>query len=266
MDGTDQQARRWTQGVGRRRWTSALPPAAAWPILATVMAGVFFLTGRVYRLGYLGSFHLEPSLFPDDLSARVTYAVAAWIQALALFSRATSGFWIGHTVLGILAPTLGLLVIAVLLALLRSMGQLARHHGSRASAPAWLRRAGRPVGAWLRRALRWLFPTEDAWKPVDRARRVILAVLIAYVVILVMGLVIALSLKPFQLAGEQAAARDARDQFQDRAVVKLHEGETDRSYRLIECGPAYCALYAENHAVVVPLSELKRAESPPAKL
>jgi hypothetical protein len=265
MDATDIPEVTSSHPAWRLSWKAAIPPVAAWPIVATVMAGVFFLTGRVYRLGYLGYFHLEPSLFPDDLSARVTYAVAAWTQALALFSHATSGFWVGHMVLGILAPTLTLLAIAVLLALLRTLGQLARHHGSRASAPPSLRRVGRAVGRGLLGVVQWLFPSERAWKPVDRARRAILAVLTTYVAILILGLVIALSLIPFELAGEHIAAINEAAQFHDRAMVKLHEGGQERSYRLMECGPAYCALYAEHHAVVVPLSDLKRADSPPVK-
>lgn len=261
MDDISDTAPRPRRRTWIHRWRAALPSAAAWPVLLTVMAGVFVLTGRVFRLGYLGYFHLEPSLFPDDLSARVTYAVIAWAQALALFSQVTSKFWVGHIVLSILAPTSALLAIAVIFALVRMLTDVARRQGSQTSPPGWMRRGVAGVGRGLLFALRWLFPSERAWMPVERARRVILGGLTIYLAILILGSALNLLLLAFQMAGEHSAARDVATGFQDHAVVKVREGAQDRSYRLMECGPAYCALFSERHAVVIPLSEMKRAES-----
>lgn len=251
--------------VRRKRspgWTSVVPPPAIWPIAAAFLASVFFLTGRIYRLSYLGHFHLEPSLFPDDLAARAAYAVTAWAQVFGLFNRATSGYWTSHMVLGILGPTLALLGFAFLLALWRTMISFIRARASREPAPSWLSRPSRAAGRWLLRVLRWLFPNEEAWGMVDRARRLIVGALAAYLIILVMGLLLVLVLRPFQLAGEDVAAGAAAARFGDRAVVRLPGDGKEVTYRLMECGPAYCALFADGHAVVVPMSELKRGESP----
>jgi len=247
---------------GWRAWTSILPASAVWPIAAAFLASVFFLTGRIYRLSYLGHFHLEPSLFPDDLSARATYAVAAWANVFGLFTKATSGFWTGHMVLGILRPTLALLAFAFVLAVWRTFVSFMRTHASRQSAPSWLSRPVSAFGRGLLRVLRWLFPTEAVWHSVDRARRVIVGALLAYLVILALGLLLVLSVRPFQLAGERVAAGAAATTFAERAVVRLSEGGEEHRYRLMECGPAYCALFADGHAVVVPMSEVKRGESP----
>lgn len=219
----------------RLRRMKITPPVAAWPILATVMAGVFFLTGRVDRLGYLGFFNLEPSLFPDDLSARVTYAMTAWTQALALFIRATSRLWSGHIIIAILAPTLALIAIAVALALVRSLMKLARRHATCTRRPEWFAVAADRIAGWLLCSIRWLLPTEAAQRPVELAWRVILGVLTLYIVTLVLGLTFSLSMEPFRLTGADSATQDAAAEFQDRAVVNLPNGGTDQFYRLMEC-------------------------------
>lgn len=239
-----------------------VPPAAIWPIAAAFLASVFFLTGRFYRLSYLGHFHLEPSLFPDDLSARAIYAVAAWSNVFALLTDSTSGYWKGHVLLSILGPTLALLTFAFVLALWRTMMGFMLTRASRDQAPSWLSWFLEKFGRRLARVLRWLFPTEQVWRTVDRARRIIVGALAAYVVVMVLGLLLSLSVWPFQLAGERVATKAAASNFVDRSVVRLQEGGGERSYRLMECGPAYCALFADGHAVVVPMSELKRGESP----
>lgn len=261
MDGMIDEARRPRRQPWKRLLRNILPSAAAWPVLLTVMAAVFVLTGRVYRIGYLAYLHLEPSLFPDELSARVTYAAIAWSNVFGLFSQATSGFWTGHVVLGILAPTLALIAFAVFLALLRTLTHAARRHASETSPPDWLRRAGRGVGRGLLCALRWLFPSERAWIPIDWARKVMMGGLTIFMALLILGAVLNLLLLAFQLAGEHSAARDVAKGFRASAVVRIREGNEDLSYRLIECGPAHCALFSDHRAVVIPLSEMKRAES-----
>lgn len=247
---------------GWRAWTSLLPASAVWPIAAAFLASVFFLTGRIYRLSYLGHFHLEPSLFPDDLSARAIYAVAAWSNVFALLTEATSGYWKGHMLLSILAPTLAWLAFALVLALGRTAIGFIRARASRDQAPSRLRRYLGTVGRWLVGALRWLLPNEAVMQTMDRARRIIAGALAAYLVIMVLGLLLVLSVWPFQLAGDRVAVKAAASNFTDHAVVRLSQGGEEHRYRLMECGPAYCALFADGHAVVVPMSEVKRGESP----
>jgi len=243
-------------------WASVMPASAMWPIAAAFLAGVFFLTGRIYRISYLRHFHLEPSLFPDDLSARAVYAVAGWANVYGFFTEATSGYWSGHMVLSILGPTLALLAFAFILAVWRTLVRFVPLYASRMSSPLWLSRPARGVGRWLLSMLRWLFPNEAAWHSVEIARRFIVGALGTYLVILALGLLLVLSLRPFQLAGERVAARSASSMFVDSAVVRLWEGGKERSYRLMECGPTYCALFGDGHAVVVPMSEVKRLDGP----
>jgi hypothetical protein len=51
------------------------------PTGSGLLTGMFYLNGQAYFLGYLGYFHLEPSMFSDDLTQQVFRSVAAWLYA-----------------------------------------------------------------------------------------------------------------------------------------------------------------------------------------
>lgn len=233
-----------------------------------ILAGGFLFTGRAYRLSYYAHLHLNGSVFPDDAQARSFDAVIAWgdvvTSLISLISRTVARHHLGM----VLGPTLGLLLFVVTLAVIRdaprwTIWRKVSPAGKRRRMTgliALLRGPGRMVLAFLR----WIAPPKEKFRLVERFYQAMLGLYGAYVFLVLVGLVFVALVLPFQHAGEDAASRDAKDGFSGQPDVALVlDGKAASSFKLVECGADFCALFGGGHAITVPKDQIKLAVSAP---
>lgn len=256
------------------------PPAApdgassrkrlSWPLIVSLiptslglLTGMFYLNGQAYFLGYLGYFHLEPSMFGDDLTQQVFRSVAAWLYASTdLFS------WLGGqfhwTLLALLLlPIGGVIVLCVGAAVLRVVG------GCALRALRWLGGMIAPAMTHprVRRCARWL---GRVFAPPAMVRPFLQGLGTTYVVgyfgyLALSGLILVLILlvAPFDAVGRSIAARDVANGFASSPQVSVTAADgTPATYHIILCAPRYCALFDGKVAITVSAATVARAESP----
>jgi hypothetical protein len=256
------------------------PPAApagapsrkrlSWPLIVSLiptslglLTGMFYLNGQAYFLGYLAYFHLEPSMFGDDLTQQVFRSVAAWLYASTdLFS------WLGGqfhwTLLALLLlPIGGVVVLCVGAAVLRVVGGFALRAGR------WLGGAIAPAMTHpqLRRCARWLgrvFAPPAMVRPFLRGLGTTYIVgYFGYLALSGLILVLILLVAPFDAVGRSIAARDVANGFASSPRVSVTAADgTLATYHVILCAPRYCALFDGKVAITVSAATVARAESP----
>ena len=65
---------------------------AKWLVTAiAILTPVFYLNGVAFHEGYLGYFHLSPSMFPSDVPDTLTFAALAWMGGATRIFTAISG-------------------------------------------------------------------------------------------------------------------------------------------------------------------------------
>lgn len=246
----------------KARWTASVGLA---PVVLALLTAMFYLNGRAYFLGYLDYFHLEPTMFSDDLSNQVTRSVMAWLHATMNFATWYRAQFRWTTAALLLAPIAFLVVLCLAAALFRGLVSLVIR------AFRWLprRTAKMRKHPGLLVMARWIGKTFTP-PPFVKAfmsglGTVYLAGYIGCVLVWVVSLILIVLVLPFGAVGKSVAAKDAAEQFatSPMAVVKdAHGNET--TYRIILCAPRYCALYDGKRALTVSASEIGRAESPDA--
>lgn len=262
------------------------PPSAApdeasprkrlsWPLIVSLiptslglLTGMFYLNGQAYFLGYLGYFHLEPSMFGDDLTQQVFRSVAAWLYASTdLFS------WLGSQLRWallalLLLPVGGVIVLCVGAAVLRVVG------GFALGAVRWLGGTIAPAMTHpqVRRLARWLgrvFAPPAVVRPFLRGLGTTYIVgYFSYLALCGLMLVLILLVAPFDAVGRSIAARDVAKGFASSPQVTIAAADgAPVTYHIILCAPRYCALFNGKVAITVSAATVARAESPePGKL
>lgn len=244
----------------RPKWEIIVPLA---PVVVAILSAMFYLNGRAYFFGYLGHFHLEPTLFGDDLSGQVYRSVVAWLHVGNNFAT-----WINAQ---IRPRTLWLFCIPILLPIaLGIVGAICRliviglrccRRGvrQRLRGSIGLRRL-RSVALWTRKV--FAIP-EFARHFMRGLGMTYIAGYGAYIGIWVLILVLVFLVSPFDAVGRSVAAADAAENFQNSPWVELKSptGAVTR-YRLILCAPRFCAVWDNRRALTVPASALTWAVSP----
>ncbi len=248
----------------------APPPRITWlstfslaPVALGLLTAMFFMTGRAYWLAYLNHFHLEPSLFSDDLSNQATRSVAAWLHAVtdvALWIRDHVA-WAVVILVGLpVAVILGLCLAAgVFRGLWRLLSSLFGGFGAVARGAA----AHPSIRATLRFLRTWFAPppfTDFVVRGIETAYAIAHGL---YTGFWTVGLILLILVAPFDYIGDSVALRDQVNGFADSPVVTLTDASGKvTTYRLILCAPRYCALYDGKHAVTVAAASVTQAESP----
>lgn len=81
---------------------------------------------------------------------------------------------------------------------------------------------------------------------------------LGFMILIMVALFVLVS--PFYTAGKRAAADAAASNFDQSSVVTLAlPSESSRSYRLILCSSQFCALYASDRVIAVPVSAITLA-------
>ncbi|MFZ5959109.1 hypothetical protein ACOXVJ_16530 [Pseudomonas knackmussii] len=218
---------------------------ALWPLLAPLATAaampVFYLNGKVYHESYLGFFKLEPSLFPQDTSSTLISAVLGWFHASLYGIRGTLGMLENHYG-ALFGALLCLLLLGPLNVLLKRLGQKLDEGQPRTRRPL----AGAEYIKEAGRLLIGLFA-------------VFYAILSA---MLLIAIVFVLCVGPFASVARKVAAEDFAAGFKNSPQVTLTDprGKTE-TFRIIECSPLFCALFADGRAISVPLSRIDWAES-----
>lgn len=216
-----------------------------WPLLAPLATAaavpVFYLNGKVYHESYLGFFKLEPSLFPQDTSSTLISAVLGWFHASLYGIRGTLAM-LEHHYGALLGALLCVLLLAPMNVLLKRLGPKLDDSQPRTRRPLagaqYIKEAGRLlIGLFV----------------------VVYATLSA---MLLITIVFVLCVSPFAAAAKKVAAEDFAAGFKNSAQVTLTDprGKTE-TFRIIECSPLFCALFASGRAISVPLSRIDWAES-----
>jgi hypothetical protein len=241
-------------------WTSHLSLA---PVVLGLLTAMFYLNGRAYFLGYLGYFHLDPTMFSDDLSQQVSRSVSAW-----LYMSADLAGWINAqlrwTVLWLLLiPVAGVLLLCVSAAVLRALAALARRVGGAVAVvlrPLWNLPQLRQAGRWIRTN----FSPPSVVKPfLAGLAKTYATAYFAYLSVWVITLVLIILVAPFDTVGRSVAEHDQTDGFASgpTAVIQGEDG-TPVTYHVILCAPRYCALFDGTKAIAVAATSVPRADSP----
>lgn len=242
------------------KWELIIPLA---PVVVAILSAMFYLNGRAYFFGYLGYFHLEPTLFGDDLSGQVYRSVVAWLHVGNNFAA-----WINAQ---IRPRTLWFFCIPLLLPIaLGVVGAICRLvvYGLRCFRLDVRRRTRRSaVRHKLSSGARWIrtvFAIPEFARHFMRGLGMTyIAGYGAYIGIWVLILVLVFLVSPFDAVGHSAAAADAAEHFQDSPLVELKSpAGVARQYRLILCAPRFCAIWDDRHALAVPASAVTWSVSP----
>ena len=233
--------------TGRWEWAFKLAP-----IFLVVATGIFYLNGVAFRQGYLNYFHLQSSMFDDDVGSQVAFAVRGWQE---LYHMVLSGAW-GALIYWAM-PYLISAIFVCWLAWKLERGHHARRQASlshRLTINAQLRRR-----AAKRRMDRTRpHPLRDA--PLTRRLAMGLWLLwfvatVTFLVVDVMGVVLGVCVSPFLYAGKSLAIHDEAGGFADAPWVTVPTPEGPKvTFRLITCAPRFCALYRTDRIVTVPAS------------
>jgi hypothetical protein len=241
------------------RDTPAAPAPGKWewafklaPVFLVIATGIFYLNGVAFRQGYLDHFHLQSSMFDDDVGSQVAFAVRGWQE---LSNMVLSGAWDA-----LIHWAMPYLVVAIFLCWL--VWKLERGHRARRR-EAHSKRL--PINADLRRraAKRRLdrtrpHPLRDA--PLTRKLAIGLWSLwigatVTFLVVHVMGVVLGVCVSPFLYAGKSLAIHDEKGDFADAPWVTVPTPEGPKvAFRLITCAPRFCALYSSDRIVTAPAS------------
>lgn len=240
-----------------RSWAERLVKLA--PTILALVTAAFFLNGRAFRMGYLGHFNLNTTMFDDDISSLVTISVRAWLEVIVhLLVRIAP-----HSVIGWMVVALVLVVPIVLGWGVRCWARCtitSRRKRRRQIKKVWWERIFSVLNQvfgyirrniFLRRPPRWL----------SFLRRLVWGVgFLGYFANLALALVALIMLSlvmPFERVGSEVAASDQAKHFADEPSVTLKGPDgLVTSYKVILCASRFCALYSDAAIVTVPVSAL----------
>jgi hypothetical protein len=246
--------------VSKVTWVSTFTLA---PAALGLLTAMFLLTGRAYWLGYLGYFHLESTMFSDDLSNQVTRSVAAWLYAIQQVSVWIRAHIQWTTLIAFLLPIAVFLTLCVVAAIGRVIGGL----GGRIV--RWAAEQTRGVRSHpisrqaILNAARWFAPPSFARTFMRGFALAYASAYFLYIAFWAVGLVIVLLVGPFDTVGRSVAAKDMEEHFGSSPVVTVSDSSGRPSeYRMILCAPRYCALFDGKRAITVASSSVARTDSP----
>ena len=205
--------------------------------LAAIATPLCYLNGRAFHDGYLSRLHLESSMFPADVQGTFTDAARAWMEGAVIVLGAVSKALTSHWFLIIVLPTS--LVI----------GLSAAVHYLIYRAATW-RRSTPQSGSELRhvRMIRSILA------PVCF---LLLGAYVIYTLFALIGAVLLLSVGPFAQAGARVATNDLKTGFSNAPTAELSSPHAGTStYRIIQCGDKFCALYREGEVATVPIAAI----------
>src|SRR6185312_1029204 len=217
-----------TSPVALGKWIAAI---------AAIATPLCYLNGRAFHDGYLGHLHLASSMFPTDVQGTFTDAARAWMEEAAV-------------VLGAVSKALGAHWFSIIvLPMFLVIGSSAAVHYLAYRAAAWHRKK----------------PQDESKAKLSRVIRSILAPVcvlflgayVIYTLFALIGAVLLLSVGPFVQAGARAAANDLKAGFPNTPTVELSAPHVGTStYRIIQCGDKFCALYREGEVATVPIAAI----------
>jgi hypothetical protein len=204
-----------------------------------VMTPVAYISGRGFHDAWYGYFHLNGDMFPLDTVNMMTMGYEAWSEQGGWMSERLANVIILHT-FRMLMAFVGFILFSGVAGLLARLWE----RRDKQSAPHDLKPALLPGGLFAQVFLNGhLFNVAIAW-------------------VMVMWLVSVLTLEASVAMGTYDARAGAYSGFkyEPSVIVKSQDG-TMQTFRLMECGPQFCALWGSDHAVMVPVASVLWAES-----
>lgn len=205
----------------------------------------FYLNGKAFHDGYLGYFELESSMFPMDTSATFVTAVLAWLFAITGGLKGIMGF-ANKNILLILAMFVFVVFVVLVFG---SINFLLKKYSSRLESWQLRINSGASGTTWFRelgRCAFYMFVPSYA----------------LFCLMLAFAIVVFSTLMPFVYVGQQRASEDLSSGFKKSPLVKfMNVDGALQAYRVMQCSPIFCALYAEGKVITVPLSAITLAVS-----
>lgn len=249
-----------SQPTRRLKWELIIPLA---PVIVALLSAMFYLNGRAFFFGYLGYFHLEPTLFGDDLGGQVYRSVVAW-----LYVGNNIATWINAQ---IRPRSLWLfcipLLLPIVLGVVGAVGRLIQYGVRSFGRKVKRRLRSLAILPRFRSGLQWVREVLAIPAFAHRIMRGLgMAYIVgygAYILIWVLILVLVFLVSPFDAIGRSVAATDAAENFQDSPLVEIKSPSgVVTQYRLILCAPRFCAVYGNHRALAVPAKAMTWAVSP----
>ena len=215
-------------------------------VLLVLLTPVAYLNGRAFHDGWYAYFKLDPYMFPLDTAGILQNAPTAWVNGiLALAHIAITGIvahW-GYTTL----------YLVLLILIWRTGGSLLSHlKRSQTRRRAETNQQRRSL---LRRVLWWI---------AEPLIGLGISVGALYIMLYGLSMVVILLILPFELVGRHEAKLEVERHFQNMPVVTLKSPKGDQAdYHIIGCGPQFCGVFGEGHAITVPVSAITWAISSP---
>jgi hypothetical protein len=215
-------------------------------VLLVLLTPVAYLNGRAFHDGWYAYFKLDPYMFPLDTAGILHNAPTAWVNGiLALAHIVVTGIIVhwGYVALYLLFLVLIWRAGGSLLGHLKRR-QMQRQGETRSKCQSLLRR----VLWWIAEPLIGLGISVGA----------------LYIMLYGLSMVVILLILPFELVGRHEAKLEVERHFQNMPVVTLKSPKGDQAdYHIIGCGPQFCGVFGEGHAITVPVSAITWAVSSP---
>lgn len=212
--------------------------------LLMLITPVVYFNGYAFHDGWYEYFHLDPAMFPLDTAGTLTWGTVAWadllIKIVTTLKQVELSRWLlPMSVIGAAAIAASLMIWG--------------HDSWKASSA---KRGNQPTSEFSKKiqlaAIRIFLPI---------VMMALFAVAI-YALIFVVMLVLAIMSGPFYALGAEAAQKAALNGFLDRPVVTVTTQTRAVEQREIACGLQFCALWANKHADIVPVSAVTAGDAP----
>lgn len=207
-------------------------------ITALVLTPLFYMAGKAYHDGYLAFFKLETSMFPLDTYTTFSTATIALIYAIVEILTGTQAIFSAHY--GVIISIYALAVAGLF---------MFRHLGRRASREHKTSPPSKSIS----------YSTAFIIKEIGEcALWILMPGYMTYLTMVVVAAFLLLLIGPFNHIGKLQAQKNLFSEFKNSPVVNITSRNGIReNYRVIECSTLFCALYARDVVITVPVSEMK---------
>lgn len=207
------------------------------PITLALLTPIFYLNGKAFQEGYLNYLNLNASMFPQDTAGTMMSSVVAWSSAVAGGLKNTTG---------LLNSYWGWILVA-LFGLSISLGTAMF--------------SGRKLHTYLKSRLiiEKLSPQAEEWVEdiFKIGKWLIIPTYGIYLIMFFIALALMMLLAPFHALGEQYAADQIEEEFENAPVVIAKDPQgLSGEYQIIQCSQSFCALYSKRTIITVPSSSI----------